>query len=453
MQKNSLRQLVKALIAGAFISTLAACGGGGVSSSPPAGSSNTNNGGNNTPNVVPDNLPVIPDKLTSYTVGGTVRGLPAEGLPSQSTLKLSNGTDVITIEKNGSFTFPTAIGPGLSYEVGVKSNPSWTACTVNNPRGSSVFNVTNIDVACVDAEKGKVTTLEKDSQLIAPRRIAVSSSGDYYLIVQNNVLIRYYTDAQGVLKYDPDFLTTKLFGRTSLVEVSDVAVDSKDNVYLALNTEAKIAKLTPDGNGGYTADENWAQNPSLPPGSTATSDPANDFLYKPQALAIDPTDDGLYVMNNATYPSELASEYTMVKIKTTNPTGGPKTQADVEKNESIPFYNFYPGQMKVNAQGDLFISDRTAYWIRVIRKADSIKTAKDIFSTPLPLSDGIGQLKSSRDLDYYGLAFDKAGNMFLSAGTQLYMVKFDSTGKPIKGIKLAGISAPIDPNNPWRSQI
>ncbi|MBW1762653.1 MAG: SBBP repeat-containing protein, partial [Deltaproteobacteria bacterium] len=84
-----------------------------------------------------------------YTVGGTVTGVIG-------TFTLTNNAgDTITIEASGSFTFPTGLPDGASYNVEAWGYQSQAmSCTVSggdNGDGTGVIpgaNVTNIVVAC-----------------------------------------------------------------------------------------------------------------------------------------------------------------------------------------------------------------------------------------------------------------------------------------------------------------
>lgn len=85
----------------------------------------------------------------SYTLSGTVAGL--EG----GTLVLRNSSDLVEVQANGAFTFPTAIASGGTYDVKVETAPSDPpqACTVTNGSGTvSDADVTNIEVRCALSE-------------------------------------------------------------------------------------------------------------------------------------------------------------------------------------------------------------------------------------------------------------------------------------------------------------
>ncbi|WP_147456036.1 hypothetical protein [Leptospira stimsonii] len=82
----------------------------------------------------------------SFAVGGTVSGLSGTGL----TLK-NNGTDDIAISTNGTYTFPTGISSGGTFNVTVSQNPSspTQTCSVTNGSGLiSGSNKTNVDITC-----------------------------------------------------------------------------------------------------------------------------------------------------------------------------------------------------------------------------------------------------------------------------------------------------------------
>jgi len=103
---------------------LAACGGG------------SGGGGGNPPPA-------------TYTVGGTASGLSGAGLELTD-----NGGDRLSVAANGSFTFPTALASGASYDVTVFTQPANPAqtCTAANASGTiGAANVTNVTVTCTTA--------------------------------------------------------------------------------------------------------------------------------------------------------------------------------------------------------------------------------------------------------------------------------------------------------------
>jgi large repetitive protein len=85
---------------------------------------------------------------SEFSVGGTVSGLTGTGLELQN-----NGADTLAIASNGSFTFPTSLADGASYNVSVVTQPTTPAqtCTVDAGVGNVAgANVTSVQVNCVD---------------------------------------------------------------------------------------------------------------------------------------------------------------------------------------------------------------------------------------------------------------------------------------------------------------
>ncbi|MFZ6687443.1 hypothetical protein ACO0K0_06820 [Undibacterium sp. SXout11W] len=82
------------------------------------------------------------------TIGGAVNGLAG----GTSVTLLNNGTDSLTVNTNGNFTFAKTMSAGAAYNVTVSTQPINQTCTVTNGAGSisnfNSSNVTNIAVNC-----------------------------------------------------------------------------------------------------------------------------------------------------------------------------------------------------------------------------------------------------------------------------------------------------------------
>ncbi|WP_081259543.1 family 43 glycosylhydrolase [Burkholderia territorii] len=82
-----------------------------------------------------------------YTIGGTIDGLVAA---QQVTLK-NNGNDTLILQANGTFTFPTPVAYGGSYQVTVDGQPPGQTCSVADSLGSGVgvtANIASIRIRC-----------------------------------------------------------------------------------------------------------------------------------------------------------------------------------------------------------------------------------------------------------------------------------------------------------------
>ncbi len=129
--QNPNRQMaaLRALTCGTILlvlTVLAGCGGGNSAT----GSATTSGTGGGT--------------TATYSIGGTVTGLSANGLT------LTDGTETVSPAANATtFTFPTAVASGTAYTVTVTSQPTGLTCTVSNGTGTvASTDVTSVKVAC-----------------------------------------------------------------------------------------------------------------------------------------------------------------------------------------------------------------------------------------------------------------------------------------------------------------
>ena len=77
-------------------------------------------------------------------MGGSVSGL-GNGL---TLALLKNGSDLLSLTANGSFTFATPMAAG-SYVVSIGTQPVGQSCVITNGSGTvGTSNVTNISVTC-----------------------------------------------------------------------------------------------------------------------------------------------------------------------------------------------------------------------------------------------------------------------------------------------------------------
>jgi uncharacterized repeat protein (TIGR03803 family) len=103
---------------------------------------NAGSGTVTTANVTNISILCAPSK---YTVGGTATGLQ----PGRSVALLNSGADAITVSANGTFTFPTGLINGSSYNVTIATQPSDQNCFVSAGSGDvATSNVTGVVVQC-----------------------------------------------------------------------------------------------------------------------------------------------------------------------------------------------------------------------------------------------------------------------------------------------------------------
>lgn len=86
---------------------------------------------------------------STYMVGGTLSGLDAS---RSVAVKNYINHEIITLNANGAFTFPSSLASGNGYQIGIWTQPTGQFCEVTNANGTiSSTHVSNVQVACVTA--------------------------------------------------------------------------------------------------------------------------------------------------------------------------------------------------------------------------------------------------------------------------------------------------------------
>ncbi|HEX3915060.1 MAG TPA: choice-of-anchor tandem repeat GloVer-containing protein [Steroidobacteraceae bacterium] len=103
------------------------------------------NGGGTMGSAAVTNIAVTCSANT-YTVGGTIGGLTANGL-----VLLNNGGDATSISANATqFTMNTGVAYGGNYAIAVQTQPTGLVCTASLSTGTEgAADVTNVSIACV----------------------------------------------------------------------------------------------------------------------------------------------------------------------------------------------------------------------------------------------------------------------------------------------------------------
>jgi hypothetical protein len=266
---------------------------------------------------------------STYTVAGAVFGLVG-------TLVLqNNGEDNLTVSRDGSFTFPTALIDDSSYKVTLMSNPDSQRCMVI--RGSGVIsggNVSNIKVSCNTLRASRYAyvisvgttnspqksllqyTIGTDGTLTSmtpgavatggsPTAIAVDPSGQH-AYVTNIVINDEGDDVEGtVWQY-------RIGGDGRLAPMTPATVAAGFNpTAIAIDAKGKYAyalNLGPQSNlGPEFFSGSISQYSISPDGSLAPSTPASIALDEenPTAIALDPSGRYAYVTTQDTSTREV----------------------------------------------------------------------------------------------------------------------------------------------------
>ncbi|MDR7379894.1 DNA-binding beta-propeller fold protein YncE [Rhodoferax ferrireducens] len=95
---------------------------------------------------------VVTCSTQTYTLGGSIA--PASGTTSSvSGLVLANGSDTFSVPTGAAtFTMPTAVPYGSSYQISVQTQPTGMGCTVSPSTAQTMpaGNLTNVVVTCAD---------------------------------------------------------------------------------------------------------------------------------------------------------------------------------------------------------------------------------------------------------------------------------------------------------------
>jgi hypothetical protein len=81
---------------------------------------------------------------TPYSLGGVVSGL------SGDLVLQNNGSDHLSIDSDGHFTFSTQVAQGSAYDVSVFNSPGHQQCHVANGSGTMTGDVADLQVTCTD---------------------------------------------------------------------------------------------------------------------------------------------------------------------------------------------------------------------------------------------------------------------------------------------------------------
>ena len=115
---------------------------------------------------------------TTHTIGGAIAGLGDE-----SGLVLVNGSDTYAVPAGATtFTMPTAVAEGSTYDVTVQAHPPALTCSISGGAGTmSNANVTDISISCTAAMGSVVYSFYGGPDAGGPEGSLIqASNGDFY---------------------------------------------------------------------------------------------------------------------------------------------------------------------------------------------------------------------------------------------------------------------------------
>ena len=219
----------------ASVMGLAACGGESV----------TRNGGDQNP----------PPPPTTYTLGGTISGLVADGL-----VLTSNGQSVTVNSGTSTFMFSTSLTTGTAYAVNVQTTPSGLTCSVANGSGTiASANVSNVVITCSDKAYtlgGSITGLTTSGLILGngTDQLTVAANATSFVMPTP---VAFSSSYQVKVLAQPQGLTCSLVNGTGTMgaaNVTNIAVSCSNQLFTIGGTVSglTVSGLVLANNGGDT---------------------------------------------------------------------------------------------------------------------------------------------------------------------------------------------------------
>jgi sugar lactone lactonase YvrE len=374
----------------------------------------------------------------SYTVGGVVGGLSGTGLVLQI-----NGGDDLPLASSGNFNFATAVAPGVSYTISIRTQPSnpMQTCVLGNASGTTGdSNVTNISVTCTTNAYpvgGTVHGLSADAGLVlqnGSEELAVSRNGSFAFPTavlsgaSYNVTVRTQpsspvqncavSNASGsigtsgvadvIVSCDGIALLAGALGGEGYVDAAgraarfnnpyDVAFDSTGNLFVADEDNNVIRKITPAGVVSTLAG-------TAPRAGSTNGTGAAARFNSPRGIATDSAGN-VYV---ADYDNHAIRKITPAGVVTTL-AGLAGSTGSADGSGSAARFRF-PIDVVSDASGNLYVADSDNDTIRRITPAGIVSTFAGT-AQQSGSADGVGA--AARFDSPRGLAFDTAGNLYVA---------------------------------------
>lgn len=209
--------------------------------------------------------------LASFAIGGTVAGLVG------TVVLQNNGSDNLTINTNGSFTFATKLAQGSTYNITVLTEPRAQTCTISNGSGTIFGPVTNVNITCTTnfysvggAVSGLNGTVVLQNNADADGRLTISANGSFTFASKlsqgsaYNVTVAYQptnqscrvSNGSGTLKANVTNVTVTCV--SNIFSIGGMIAGLNGTVVLLNNGDTDNA-LTTTANGSFKFSEKLAQ--------------------------------------------------------------------------------------------------------------------------------------------------------------------------------------------------
>ena len=336
-----------------------------------------------------------------FSVGGHVSGLS----PNASLTIIDNGTDVLTVSANGSFTFSTSLKPGASYAAAISALPSGEKCGLTGSSGTvATSSYTGISITCAIPTLGLVAGAlggsgsndgnRTTARLYNPTDVVADAAGNLYVADDYNALVR---------KMDVSGNVTTLAGKARQMGTADgtgpsAQFENPSNIRWAgagslyLTDNASIRNITPAGvvTTVYTGSGQFAGLDVSQPGIVLATDLTNKTAVKIDLTANtvatiatgfeNPVGIALAApSSSAAGTTYVADEFaaTLEAISTTgmvSTLAGKSGVAGYADGTGSAAQFYLPTYMSLNGAGNILIADMGANTIRQATPAGVVTT-------------------------------------------------------------------------------
>jgi uncharacterized repeat protein (TIGR03803 family) len=227
--------------------------------SAPNGMTCTVAGGSGTLNANVSNV-VVTCSTNAYTVGGSIALAAGSTGATVTGLVLANGSDTLNVPTGASsFTMPTPVAYGSSYQVTVKTQPSGMSCSVSPSAPSTMpaSAVTNIVVTCSDQPYqlgGTVTINQPPGVTLSDQGMVIdnTSNGDSYTFASNSTSftmpksVPYGAAYSLTVATQPSGLTCAINNPSGTMPAGNVSVTVTCS-YLSYSISGSVTIIAPSG--------------------------------------------------------------------------------------------------------------------------------------------------------------------------------------------------------------
>jgi len=344
-----------------------------------------------------------------FHVGGTIAGLSASGLV------LANGADTVSSAANATtFTLPTTVASGSTYNVTVQAQPVGLSCAVSNGTGTvATSDINSITVTCTSSAGFTPLAGQLSCPTGIPDRngtgVSASLPRPTNIVVDANGNAYSYSVYFGVIdKITPAGVVTTLAGQYGTNGNTDGAgtvaqfdgsaslggVDAQGNLYLS--ESSNVRRVTPSGVVSTLAGPATGEQGYVDAAGSAAR-------FSEWGLGVAP-DGTSYV---ADYSNHVVRKVSSDGVATT--LAGTKAQAGFLDGVGAAAQFLVPQFAAVDSAGTVYVADQN---LKVIRKITSDGTVTTLAGTTTAgWTDGPGA--SAQFYDIRGLAIGPSGSLYV----------------------------------------